>query len=89
MQSALVTPMMIAATKAPGIEPRPPSTVTTNASAITERSMPRFAGSRGSVSAPARPGEECAEREHRGEKLRLVDAERAGEHRDFRTPRGR
>ena len=55
MQSAFVTPMMIAATNAPGIEPRPPSTVTTNASAITARSIPRLAGSRGSVSAPARP----------------------------------
>ena len=55
MQSAFTTPMIIAATNAPGIEPRPPTTVTTNTSAMIARSMPRFAGSRGSCSAPAAP----------------------------------
>ena len=55
MHSALVMPMITAARNAPGIEPRPPTTVTTNASATVARSMPRLAGSRGSCSAPASP----------------------------------
>ena len=55
MHSALVRPISNAARNAPGIEPRPPTTVTTNASAMTVRSMPRLAGSRGSCSAPASP----------------------------------
>ena len=55
MHSALVRPMSSAARNAPGIDPRPPTTVTTNASAMIARSMPRLAGSRGSCSAPARP----------------------------------
>ena len=77
MHSALVRPMSSAATKAPGIEPRPPTTVTTNASAMIARSMPRLAGSRGSCSAPASPAQERAEREHQREERALVDAERA------------
>ena len=55
MHSALVRPISKAARNAPGIEPRPPTTVTTNASAMTVRSMPRLAGSRGNCSAPASP----------------------------------
>ncbi len=55
MQSARVSPISSAARKAPGIEPRPPTTVTTNASAMIARSMPRLAGSCGSCSAPASP----------------------------------
>ena len=55
MQKALVTPISAAARNAPGIDPRPPTTVTTKASAMIARSMPRLAGSRGSCSAPANP----------------------------------
>ena len=59
MHSALVTPISSAARNAPGIEPRPPTTVTTKASAMMARSMPRFAGSRGSCSAPASPARQA------------------------------
>ena len=55
MQKVLVTPISAAARNAPGIDPRPPTTVTTKASAMIARSMPRLAGSRGSCSAPANP----------------------------------
>ena len=41
--------------------------------------MPRLAGSRGSLQRAGKPGEERAEREHRGEEPRLVDAERCGQ----------
>jgi hypothetical protein len=55
MQNVLVTAMMPAARNAPGIDPSPPITVTTKASAMIERSMPRLAGSRGICNAPAKP----------------------------------
>ncbi len=55
MQNVLVTPISTAARKAPGIEPKPPTTVTTKASAMIDRSMPRLAGSRGNCNAPANP----------------------------------
>jgi|SoimicmetaTmtLPA_FD_contig_61_149675_length_944_multi_2_in_0_out_0_1 hypothetical protein len=37
------------------IEPIPPMTTTTKASVITERSMPRLAGSRATCNAPPSP----------------------------------
>ncbi len=79
MQSALERPISNAATNAPGIDPRPPITVTTNASAMIERSMPRLAGSRGSCSAPASPARPAPSANTRSEKDSLVDAQRGGE----------
>ena len=55
MQKAFATPIRMAARKAPPMLPRPPTTVTTKASAMTERSSSRLAGSRGICSAPPRP----------------------------------
>jgi len=55
MQIALISAISKAATYAPGIEPMPPTTTTTNASPIVARSSPRFAGSRGNCNAPPRP----------------------------------
>src|SRR2546425_12100238 len=55
MQKAFTSPISRAARKAPGIEPSPPTTTTTNASDITARSIPRLAGSRGIALAPPKP----------------------------------
>src|SRR6185436_410770 len=55
MQNALISPISNAARNAPGIEPRPPTTTTTKASETTDRSISKFAGSRGIASAPPRP----------------------------------
>ncbi|MNT17813.1 hypothetical protein D3C72_1529890 [compost metagenome] len=44
-----------AARKAPGIDPRPPTTTTTNALAMISRSSPSVAGTRGAASAPPSP----------------------------------
>src|SRR4051812_47144053 len=55
MHSAFTSAMMTAARKAPGIEPIPPTTTTTNASLITIKSSPRLAGSRATCSAPPNP----------------------------------
>ena len=52
MQNALTIAIRIAATKAPPIEPMPPTTTTTNASPIRARSRLRLAGSCGICSAP-------------------------------------
>ncbi len=80
MHSALVSPIRSAATNAPGIEPSPPTTVTTNASAMIARSMPRFAGSRGSCSAPASPARKAPSANTVVNSAPLVDAEGAREH---------
>ena len=79
MHRALVRPMRSAATKAPGIEPKPPATVTTNASAMTARSMPRLAGSRGSCNAPASPARQDPSANTRVKSLPRIDAKRARE----------
>ena len=55
MQYALTKEMMIAATNAPGKLPSPPTTTTTNTSAMIVKSIARFAGSRGSCKAPPMP----------------------------------
>ena len=55
MHSALISDTSSAATKAPGIEPMPPTTTTTKAEPMMLRSISRLAGSRGSCSAPPRP----------------------------------
>ena len=52
MQNALTMAISTAATKAPGIEPMPPTTTTTKASPISARSRLRLAGSCGICSAP-------------------------------------
>ena len=51
-----------AARKAPGTLPMPPTTVTTNASAMIERSMPVWAGARG-LQRSAETGQKRAEEE--------------------------
>ena len=55
----------------------PPTTTTTKASPIAIRSVARFAGSRAHLQRAAETGKERAERKHRREQHRLVDAERA------------
>ena len=77
MQNALATPIRMAARNAPPRLPRPPTTVTTKASAMTDRSRSRLAGSRGICSAPPSPASTRADEEHRGEQPGLVDAQRA------------
>ena len=52
---ALISAINSAATNAPGIEPMPPTTTTTNASPMLSRSRLSEAGSRGNCSAPPRP----------------------------------
>jgi hypothetical protein len=55
MHSALISAMISAATNAPGIEPMPPTTTTTNALPIVSRSSDRFADMRGPCNAPPSP----------------------------------
>ena len=55
MQMALISEISNAATKAPGMEPMPPTTTTTKAEPMMCRSISRLAGSRGNCSAPPRP----------------------------------
>lgn len=47
MHSALISAISSAATNAPGIEPMPPTTTTTNALPMVSRSSDRFANMRG------------------------------------------
>ena len=53
--TALTEQISSAARKAPGIDPRPPTTTTTNALAMISRSSPKVAGTRGAASAPPSP----------------------------------
>ena len=55
MHSALTSAIRIAARYAPGMDPIPPTTTTTNASLMTVRSISRLAGSRATCNAPPRP----------------------------------
>ena len=52
MPNALSSETMIAATKAPKVEPRPPMTTTTNTSTMMRKSMPWLTASRGNCNAP-------------------------------------
>ncbi|CUJ48458.1 Uncharacterised protein [Achromobacter sp. 2789STDY5608628] len=54
-KTALTQQISTAARKAPGIEPRPPTTTTTKALAMISRSSPSVAGTRGAASAPPSP----------------------------------
>ena len=71
---------MSAATNAPGIEPRPPTTVTTNASAMIDEVHAEIGGLARQLQRAGEPREKRAQREHAGEERALVDAERAGQH---------
>ena len=53
--TALISAINSAARNAPGIEPIPPTTTTTNASPMVSKSSPRLAGSRGNCVAPPKP----------------------------------
>ena len=55
MQIAFNSAINSAATKAPGIDPIPPTTTTTKAAPMVLRSISRLAGSRGSCNAPPKP----------------------------------
>ncbi len=60
MQSALISAISSAATNAPGIDPMPPTTTTTNALPIVSRSSDRFADMRGTLQRAAEPREKRA-----------------------------
>ena len=55
IHKAFTSAMTSAAINAPGIEPMPPTTTTTNASLIVTMSKPTCAGSRGNCKAPPQP----------------------------------
>ena len=65
MQNALISPISSAARKAPGIEPRPPTTTTTNASEISDEVDVEAGGLARNRERAAQAGEQRAEREHR------------------------
>ena len=76
MQNALISAISRAARKAPGTDPRPPTTTTTKTSAMTDRSRQQVRRLARYLQRAASAGEQRAEREHCGEQPFLIDAER-------------
>ena len=78
MQNALITPMITAARKAPGMLPMPPTTTTTNTSDKYRQIHGQHRRLARDLDCAAEAGEKRAEREHAGEQPRLVHAQGAG-----------